>query len=167
MTAGTVTASKAVVVDANKAVDTLDILVQKSKGITLALEKWVDIAVTAAALDSAGSATVIAAATGDSYKVRDIRLQGGGTNYAAGGDRLIQLTDGTSVYTVIPNASIEAASATSLAWGTTAVPFPATGAALTTATTAGSALVFKYSGGTTDHSATGSITFSVLVEKVA
>lgn len=127
--------------------------------------KWVDVTVTAALLDSAGSVPVAAAQTGHQYKVRDIRLVGGGTNFAAGGNRLIDLTDGTTVWTTIANADIESAPAATLAWGDAKVPF-LTGTS-DTASAKSAAIAFKYSGGTTDHSATGSIKFSVLLEKVA
>lgn len=133
-------------------------------GMAASALKWVDVAVTAALLDSAGSAVVVDAGTGDQYKIRDVRLVGGGTNFGAGGDRLIDLTDGTTVWTQIANADIEAAPAASLTWGNAKVPF-LTGTS-NTASAAGADIVFKYSGGTTDHT-TGSITFSVLVEKVA
>lgn len=137
----------------------------KADGVTLAQTKWVDVAVTAALLDSAGTAPVIAGVSGDQYKIRNIRLVGGGTNFGAGGNRLIDLTDGTTVWTQIANADIESAPAATLDWGNAKVPF-LTGTS-NTASVSGQAIRFQYSGGTTDHSATGSITFSVCIEKVA
>lgn len=137
----------------------------KSDGVTLSNIKCVDITVTAALLDSAGAVNVVAGATDDQYKIRSIILVGGGTNFGSGGNRLIDLTDGTTVYTQIANADIESAPAASLPWGNAKVPFLAGTSA--TATVAGESLRFAYSGGTTDHSATGSITFSICVEKVA
>jgi hypothetical protein len=126
---------------------------------------WVDVTVTAALLDSAGTVPVVTGLTGNQYKVRNIRLVGGGTNFAAGGDRLISLTDGTTVYTTIANADIESAPSATLDWGNTKVPFLTNKSDV--ATVAGSTLRFQYSGGTTDHSATGSIKFSVCLEKIA
>ncbi len=134
-------------------------------GVSISPLKWVDVTVTAALLDAAGSVNVIAGVAGDQYKVRDVRLIGGGTSFAAGGDRLIDLTDGTTVYTTIANADIESAPAATLAWGNAKVPF-LTGTA-DTSTASAAALRFQYSGGTTDHSATGSIKFSVCIQKVA
>jgi hypothetical protein len=134
-------------------------------GIAVGAFLWKTKNVTAALLDSAGSVTVIAGVSGDQYKIRDIRLVGGGTNFAAGGNRLIDLTDGTTVYTTIANADIEAAPATTLTWGNAKVPFLTDKSNIATAS--GADLVFKYSGGTTDHSGTGSIIFDVLLEKVA
>ena len=163
--AGTVTASKVVIVGATKNIDTLDIITLKNDGITMSSVKWVDVAVTAALLDGAGLVNVVAAAAGDSYKIRNIRLVGGGTSFGAGGNRLIGLTDGTTTWTTIANADIETAPAATLTWGDTKVPF-LTGTS-NTASVAGQAIRFIYTGGTTDHGGVGSITFSVEIEKVA
>lgn len=185
VTAGTAAASKAVVLNASKGISTItsatittltsttvnataaDVAPAglKSDGVVISPLKWVDVTVTAALLDSAGTVNVIAGVTGDQYKVREIRLVGGGTSFAAGGNRNISLTDGTTVYTTIDNADIEAAPAATLTWGDDKVPF-LTGTS-DTATASNAALRFAYSGGTTDHSATGSIKFSVCIEKVA
>lgn len=127
--------------------------------------KSVDVVVTAALLDGAGSALVIPGVIGGSYKIRNVTLVGGGTNFGAGGDRLISLTDGTTVWTTIANADIEAAPAASLPWGNAKVPM-LTGTT-NTASVPNADIAFKYSGGTTDHSGAGSITFNVLLEKVA
>ena len=127
--------------------------------------KYQEVVCTAALLDSAGKITVAAAETGKQYKVRDIILVGGGTNFAAGGDRLLDLTDGTTVYTTIANADLETAPSASLPWGNAKVPMLTSKSAVATA--AGARLYFAYSGGTTDHSATGSITFTVCLERVA
>ncbi len=134
-------------------------------GVNLSGLKWVDVTVTAALLDNAGTVAVITGVAGDQYKIRDMHLVGGGTNFAAGGDRAISLTDGTTVWTTIANADIESAPSASLNWGNTKVPF-LTGT-VATASVAGETIRFQYSGGTTDHSATGSISFCVCLEKVA
>lgn len=125
-------------------------------------QQWVTVAATAALLDGALSIVVKAGQAGVRYYIRDIILHGGGTNFGAGGDRTLNLTDNTTVYTTVPNASLEAAPAVSVRWGATAIPF-LTGVS-NTKTVAGQNIVFKYAGGTTDHT-TGSITFSVLLEK--
>lgn len=146
---------------------------RKSNGVALSELKWVDVTCTAAALDAStgtGKVNVIAAGTGanatDQYKIRDIRLVGGGTNFGSGGDRLLSLTDGTTVWTTIANADLESAPAASLAWGNTKVPF-LTGTS-DTASAAGAQIYFQYSGGTpaTPHT-TGSMKFAVCLEKVA
>ena len=165
--AGTAVASKTLALGSGKNVDTLSIdpAGMKSDGVVISPIKWVDVTVTAALLDGAGTVNVIAGVTGDQYKIRDIRLVGGGTNFAAGGDRAISLTDGTTVWTTIANADIETAPAATLEWGNAKVPF-LTGTS-DTASVSNQAIRFAYSGGTTDHSATGSIKFSVGLEKVA
>lgn len=140
-------------------------LAYRIDSVAMSPMKWVDVAVTAAALDAAGTANVIAGVAGDQYKIRGIRLVGGGTNYGAGGDRNISLTDGTTTWTTIANADIESAPAATLEWGDAKVPF-LTGTS-NTASVAGQAIRFAYSGGTTDHGGVGSITFSVCLEKVA
>jgi hypothetical protein len=132
--------------------------------VTMSQLKWVDVTVTAALLDAAGTAPVIAGVTGDQYKIRCVRLVGGGTSFGAGGNRLIDLTDGTTVWTTIANADIESAPSATLDWGNTKVPY-LTGTS-DTASASNAAIRFQYSGGTTDHT-TGSIKFSVLLEKVA
>jgi hypothetical protein len=136
-------------------------------GIAMSALKWVDVTCTAAALDAStgtGKVEVIAAVAGDQWKVRNVILVGGGTNFGAGGDRLLSLTDGTTVYTTIANADLESAPAASLMLGNAKVPF-LTGT-IDTKTVAGAQLYFQYSGGTpaTPHT-TGSIKFSVLCEK--
>ena len=154
---------------------TLDAAVgtRKSNAIAMSELKWVDVTCTATLLDAStgtGKVNVIAAGTGvnatDQYKVRNIRLIGGGTNFGAGGDRLLGLTDGTTVWTTIANADLEAAPAATLDWGNAKVPF-LTGTS-DTASAAGAQIYFQYSGGTpaTPHT-TGSIKFSVCLEKVA
>lgn len=133
-------------------------------GIQISPIKWVDVTCTATTLDGALKVNVIAANPLDQWKVRFVRLVGGGTNFGAGGDRLLSLTDGTTVWTTIANADIEAAPATTLDWGNAKVPF-LTGTS-DTASVAGAQIWFAYSGGTTDHGGTGSIKFSVGLEKV-
>ena len=173
-TLGTVDASKAVTADANKDVTgarnftvtgASDMQTLKVDAVTMSPLKWVDVAATAALLDAAGTVNVIAGVAGDQYKVREIVLVGGGTNFGAGGDRTIVLTDGTTTWTTIANADVESAPAASLRWGDAKVPF-ATGTS-NTASVAGQAIRFAYAGGTTDHGGTGSITFSVCLEKIA
>jgi hypothetical protein len=128
--------------------------------------KWVDVALTAAALASAGTVTIQASSGSKQYKVRDIRV-----NYSAaglsggGGDRLVQITDGTTVYN---NAGITAAllgTPVNTIWGGSGNPLAGT-VAMNTSTAAGASLVAKYAGGTADFT-TGTVNISVLVERVA
>lgn len=146
---------------------------RKSNAIAMSELKWIDVTCTATLLDAStgtGKVNVMAAGTGanatDQYKIRNIRLVGGGTNFGSGGDRLLGLTDGTTVWTTVANADIESAPAATLDWGNAKVPF-LTGVS-DTASAAGAQIYFQYSGGTpaTPHT-TGSIKFSVCLEKVA
>ena len=165
VTPGTVSASKALIVDASKDLTELGALGVTSivvDGVTTTPLKWVDVTVTAAILDGAGAVAVIAGVAGDLYKIREVILVGGGTNFGGAGDRLIDLTDGTTVWTTIANADIETAPAASLRWGNAKVPF-LTGTSDTKSVTAED-IRFEYSGGASDHT-TGSIVFSVLLEK--
>lgn len=143
---------------------------RKSGGVALSEQKWVDVTCTATLLDAStgtGKVNVITPTVlTDQYKVRNIRLVGGGTNFGSGGDRLLGLTDGTTVWTTVANADIESAPSATLDWGNSKVPY-LTGTS-DTASAAGAQIYFQYSGGTpaTPHS-TGSIKFSVCLEKVA
>lgn len=132
-----------------------------------ALPFWVEVVVTAARLDGAGNVPLFTPALQAStarYKVRNIRLVGGGVSYGAGGDRNISLTDGTTTWVIVPNATIEAAPAATVDWGQAGVPFNAgTSDSLSVAK---QAIRFQYSGGTTDHGGVGSIKFSVCLEKI-
>lgn len=179
ITAGTAAASKALVLSAGGAIATITSAtittlttttvngsVYKAGVATLSNQLWVDCTVTAAALDASsqtGVITVVAAGTTERYKIRDVRLVGGGTNFGAGGDRDINLTDGTNVYTTIANGDIESAPSATLTWGNAKVPF-LTGTS-DTATVAGAAIVFKYGAAGSSAHTTGSIKFSVLLEK--
>lgn len=123
-----------------------------------------DITVGQAALAAGGSVTIQASSGSKQYKVRVLQLNSGGTNFSGGGgDRLGQVTDGTTVYSVIPAATMQ--SLVNAQWGVTALPNPAA-AAINTSTVAGAALTFKYSGGTTDYSA-GSLVVSGILQRVA
>lgn len=119
---------------------------------------YVDVTCAATALDGALKVEVAPAKVGIQYRVRDVVLVGGGTSFGAGGNRLLDLTDGTTVYTQIANADLESAPAASLPFGNAKVPM-LTGT-IDTKTVENQALRFQYSGGTTDHT-TGSIKFQV------
>lgn len=124
-----------------------------------------DITVPVASLASAGSVVIQASNGSEQYKVRHLMLNSGGTNFSGGGgDRLGQVTDGTTIYTVIPAAVMQ--SLVNAQWGVS-TPLPnAASAANNTSTAAGADLVFKYSGGSADYSA-GSLVITALIERVA
>lgn len=147
------------------ATDYVNSAAYRHDGIQISPLKYVDVTCTAGTLDGALKVTVVAATSSDQWKIRNIRLVGGGTNFGAGGDRLLSLTDGTTVWTTIANADLETAPAATLDWGNAKVPFLTSTS--DTASVAGAQIWFAYSGGTTDHSGTGSIKFSVCLEKVS
>lgn len=127
---------------------------------------WKDIALPAASLASAGSVTIQVSSGAKQYKVRDIRM-----NYSAsglsggGGDRLVQITDSTTVFN---NAGITAAllgTPVNTIWGGTGNPLAGT-VAMNTSSVAGTSIVAKYAGGTADFT-TGTVNISVLVQRVA
>lgn len=128
--------------------------------------KWHDVALTAAALATGGSVSIQASSGSKQYKVRDIRVQYSASGLSGGGgDRLVQIGDGTTVYN---NAGITAAllgTPVNTIWGGSGNPLAGT-VAMNTSTAAGAALVAKYAGGTTDF-ASGTVNISVLTERVA
>jgi len=124
------------------------------------------VSLTAAALAIGGEVIIQQSVPSGQYKVRDIKV-----NYSAsglsggGGNRLIQITDGTTVFN---NAGITAAllgTPINTVWGGTGNPLPGTVSA-DTSTTAGNNLVAKYAGGTTDYTA-GSVSITVTLQRVA
>jgi hypothetical protein len=127
---------------------------------------WYDVTCTAAALATAGKVNIQVSSGSKQYKVRNVLV-----NYAAaglsggGGDRLLAITDGTTVYN---NAGITAAllgTPINTVWGGTGNPLPGT-VAMNTPSVAGANIYAQYSGGTTDYT-TGSVIISVLVQRVA
>ena len=125
----------------------------------------VNITVGEAALASAGSVSLLASSASHQYQIIGLFLNSGGTNFSGGGgDRLGQVTDGTTVYSVIPATNIE--TLVNSGYGiSTPMPFPAS-AAIYTPTVAGASLVAEYSGGSADHTA-GSVVLSGLLWRVA
>lgn len=103
-----------------------------------------------AALASAGTVTLLPALAGEQWKVMEIMISGAGTNFS-GGDRNLDVKEGTTVYSTITAARLQALAAER--WGGTGVPFPGTPVHLTTATAAGQDIVAQYSGGLTDYTA--------------
>lgn len=123
-----------------------------------------DITVGQGDLASAGSVTLQASSGSKQYKIRELYLNGNGTNFAGGGgDRLATISDGTTDYSVIPAATLQ--SLANARWGDSDLPFPAS-AAINVSTAAGAALTIAYSGGTTDYTS-GSMVISGVLERVA
>lgn len=123
-----------------------------------------DVTVTAAALASGASVTLYTSSSTKQYKIRALWVNSNGTNFSGGGgDRLLDITDNTTVYSTVPAADLQTLANTG--WGATGLPFPAS-AAINTSTAAGASLVAKYSGGTADYAA-GSVVISGLLQRVA
>lgn len=123
-----------------------------------------DVTVGQAALASAGTVTLVPALAGAQYKIRELYLNSGGTDFSGGGgDRLATISDGTTDYSVIPAATLQ--SLANARWGDTGLAFPAS-AAINTSTAVGVAVTIAYSGGATDYTA-GSMVISGVLERVA
>lgn len=126
---------------------------------------WYDITASAAALATAGKVNVQVSSGSKQYKVRNVLFNYGAAGLSGGGgDRLLALTDGTTVYN---NAGITAAllgTPVNTVWGGSGNPLPGT-VAMNTSTAAGANLYFQYTGGTTDYT-TGSVVISVQVQRV-
>lgn len=121
------------------------------------------VAVDQADLASGGSVVLVNADTGERYKVREVRLVPG-TNFDVGGDRDLEITDGTTVWSAITQASLQSQSIS--AWGESDLPYPSSASAMTTASAAGNNIVARYTGGTTDNT-TGLLTLILIVERTA
>jgi len=127
---------------------------------------WHDIACSAAALASAGTVTIQASSGAKQYKVRDIRMNYSASGLSGGsGDRLLSVTDGTTVYNSTGITAALLGTPVNTIWGGTGNPLAGT-VAMNTSTAAGAALVATYTGGTMDFT-TGTVTISVLTQRVA
>lgn len=124
-----------------------------------------DVACGQAALAAGGLVALVTSSGAKQYKVRALWGNSGGTNFSGGGgDRLLAISDGTTVYSLIPAASIQ--TLVNTGWGiSAALPFPAA-AAINTSTVAGQNLRALYSGGAADYTA-GSVVISGMVQRVA
>jgi hypothetical protein len=126
---------------------------------------WIDVPLTAAGLATSGHIAIQASSGSKQYKVRDIRVNYSASGFSGGGDRLVTVTDGTTVFN---NAGITAAllgTPINTIWGGTGNPL-AGAVAMNTSSVAGAAIYAVYSGGTTDWG-TGTVNISVLVQRVA
>ena len=113
---------------------------------------------------SGASKIIIEAISGHQWKPRWMWLSGGGTNFSGGsGDRLMSIGSGSTVYSIIPAATLQ--SLDFAVWGDTGLPKPSTAAHATTASAAGVNVVAKYSGGSADYTA-GAMTLVIIAERV-
>lgn len=124
-----------------------------------------DVTVGQADLAAGASKVLYASGGAKQYRIVALWINSGGTNFSGGGgDRLGEITDGTTVYSIIPAATMQAL--VNAGWGIgTDLPFPAS-APLNTPTVAGASLVMKYNTGTTDYLA-GSVVISGILERIA
>lgn len=127
---------------------------------------WVDVACTSAALATAGKVQIAAAAGTKQYKIRDVRV-----NYSASGlsgssgDRLLSITDGTTVYNSTGITAALLGTPVNTLWGGTGNPVAGT-VAMNTSSVAGAQIYVQYIGGTIDYSA-GTVNLSVQLQRVA
>lgn len=85
------------------------------------------------------------------FSIMVMAMNLGGVNFSGGGgDRDLAITDGTTVYSVIPAATLQ--SLVNAAWGSTNLPFPVA-VGISHFTIAGADLYAQYTGGTTDYAA--------------
>jgi len=132
--------------------------------VTTALQVF-EVTVGQGDVASGGTKVLLDAATGEQWKIREMRLSGGGTDFSGGsGDRLLDITDGTTTWSVIPAATLQSLAFSD--WGNAGLPAPATPADLTVASASGTDIVAQYSGGTADYT-DGSLTLILTAERVA
>ena len=99
-------------------------LVQLPFPAVIGSTQYDDITVVQAGLAAAGHVQLIAGVTGAQFKIRNMFLNSGGTNFSGGGgDRNLSITDGVTVYSVIPAATLQALA--NAGWGSVALPYPA------------------------------------------
>lgn len=122
---------------------------------------YFDTTVTAAQLAGGASVPIVATFFGGQYRVRELYINAGGTNFTLG-NRLLNVTDGTTTYSIIPAAAL--LTLVNSRWGNANLPAPIA-VGWNALTQPGLDLSVVYSGGTTDY-ATGSVTISGVWEKV-
>ena len=122
----------------------------------------VDVSVMYDDLEMGGSKILFSGTIGKTYFVNTIKMNKVGLNFT-NGDRTISITDGTTVYTVIPEAALE--SLDNYQWGDTQVPKPAS-TSWNLATEDGANLVATYSGGMTDYDA-GAVGITIFYQRAS
>ena len=111
-------------------------------------------------LASAGSKTLLEAATGETWKITGLALTAAGTDFTGGGgDRLLAITDGTTTWSIIPAATLGTLAIAR--WGDAGMPDPGTPADFFVPSAESTSIVAQYSGGSADYAA-GSCTIRVL-----
>jgi hypothetical protein len=119
-----------------------------------------------ASLASAGHLIIQPSSGSMQFKVRDIRV-----NYSAaglsggGGNRLISITDGTTIYNSTGITAALLGTPVNTLWNGSGNPLPGN-VAMNASTAAGTSLYAIYTGGTTDYTA-GSVSLTVILERSA
>lgn len=117
-------------------------------------------------LSSAASKTIIPAlGAGIKAEISQIIAVVTTSFSGGGGDRLLQLTDNTTVWSLMPAATLQAAAAI-YRWGESGLPNPATISNMCVASVANTIVSAKYSGGSTDYTA-GQIKIKIRYKQVA
>ncbi len=125
-----------------------------------------EVVVGLGAVASGGQQILTDARAGEQWKVRGITLSGEGDSFGGGGgDRDIAITDGTTIWSVIPANTLQNLAISR--WGVDAgMPNPVIDAHLNAASASGTDIVAQYSGGAADYSV-GSCTIVLLAERTA
>lgn len=125
-----------------------------------------NVIVTAAQLANAGKVILVPSSGNHQYRLITMFLNAGGTNFSGGsGNRLGQITDGTTVYGLVSVVQME--NNGNEIWGADGnFSLPAGSIPINQASVAGAPIVFSYSGGTTDYTA-GSYNISGYAERIA
>lgn len=115
---------------------------------------------------SGGQKILLDALVGEQWKVRGIILSGDGNSFSGGGgDRDMAITDGTTIWSVIPANTLQNLAISR--WGIDAgTPDPATASHLFAASASGTDIVAQYSGGSADYSV-GAATIMLMAERTA
>lgn len=122
---------------------------------------WYDVDLIPSQLAAAGKVVFLAGIPGQSFFVRDIRVNTGTGLSGGGGDRLLSVTDGTIVYNGTGITAALIGTPVNTLWGGTGNPLPTV--ALATFSAPGASLYFQYTGGAADYT-TGSMIVSVQIE---
>lgn len=126
---------------------------------------WYDVTCTASALASSGKVVVQLSTAFQQYKIRNVIVNYSAAGLSGGsGNRLLALTDGTNAFNSTGITSALLGTPVNTPWGGTGNPLAGT-LAQNTSTVAGANLYLQYAGGTTDYS-TGSVSVSILVQRV-
>ena len=101
---------------------------------------------------------------GEQWRIVDIVAVDVAAFAGGGGNRNLQVTDGTRIWTLIPAATLGTLNFQAR-WGSTGVPYSATYYHMINPTSAGSDLVASYSGGSADYTA-GQLTLVITAQRV-